>query len=397
MIVDLHSHLPMHVRPDAEDALGSLRARRHASVRDWIRYGLLEVASYVANYPDMHGPAVTLPELEAGDVGVALSCLFSAFNEFDPTRMDGDPPEPHYVADLTHLMDDVEGEVAAHPAHAEIATDWQELSAIRASGKTAVVHCVEGGFHLGATPTQIRATLGRLADRGVAYLTVAHLFYRQLATNKAAIPFLRDRWYHWLFPQPAIGLATLGWSAVHACVEQGILVDISHMSSRSVTDLLGWLDVVDPSKEIPVLATHVAAAIEPRTSPEYNLDDPCIRRVAERGGVVGVILCPHYLAGAAGVSSPRTRQESVELVARHATHIAGVAGTWDCVGLGSDMDGFTKPALSGLERARDLHGLEAELAVALGDAGRAAALCSDNALRVLETGWGKKRTVPPPL
>ena len=75
----------------------------------------------------------------------------------------------------------------------------------------ALVHCVEGGFHLGATTEQVDASVTALAGRGVAYVTLAHLFWRRVAANAPAIPFLPDVVYSTLFPQKAgIGLTELG-------------------------------------------------------------------------------------------------------------------------------------------------------------------------------------------
>jgi len=411
MIVDLHAHLPMHVAPDAEDALAprrhrrshtrdALRARRHSSIRDWLRYWLLEAASYVANYPDARGPAVTLPELEAGDVGVALSCLYSPLDEFDSRHFDGDAPEPDYVPELEALMRDVEGEVAQHASRAGIARDWNEIQKLIAAGKTAIVHCIEGGFLLGATPPQVRASVRHFAHLGIAYVTLAHLFYRQVATNTAAIPFLPDCVYHALFHQPPVGLTELGWTAAHACAEQGILIDITHMSNTSIAELFDWLENVEGPDKVAVVATHQAArVVDGCCTPDYNLSDKWIRKIAERKGVVGLIFCPHYLGRGARDRAPRSWDEAVALLAKHANYIASITGNWQSVAIGTDMDGFTKPGLHGLERARDLYRLEKALAPLVGGRANAAAMCSGNALRVLEQAWGKKRSLslPPAL
>ena len=50
------------------------------------------------------------------------------------------------------------------------------------------VHCIEGGFHLGATPEEVTANVHELADRGVLYITLAHLFWRRVAANTPALP-----------------------------------------------------------------------------------------------------------------------------------------------------------------------------------------------------------------
>ena len=69
-----------------------------------------------------------------------------------------------------------------------------------------------------------------LAGLGVAYTTVAHLFFRDVATNAPALPFLSDWLYIRIFPQKNDqGLTTLGREVVEAMVDEGILIDITHM------------------------------------------------------------------------------------------------------------------------------------------------------------------------
>src|SRR3954452_13207485 len=68
-----------------------------------------------------------------------------------------------------------------------------ELAQAVAAGQTAVVHTVEGGHVLGAGlgDGDLDGRLDRLthlAERGVASLTLAHLFPNELAGHAEAIP-----------------------------------------------------------------------------------------------------------------------------------------------------------------------------------------------------------------
>src|SRR5207249_1432276 len=104
---------------------------------------------------------------------------------------------------LLRQLADVEADVERNQSHAAvIARSPAELDAALGSGKVALVHCVEGGFHLGETPERVDAAVAELAGRGVAYVTLGHLFWRSVATNAPAIPFLPDRLYRFIFPQP---------------------------------------------------------------------------------------------------------------------------------------------------------------------------------------------------
>ena len=50
--------------------------------------------------------------------------------------------------------------------------------------------------------------MAELAGRGVGYVTIAHLFYRGIATNAPALPMLSDATYNRIFCQPHKGLTS---------------------------------------------------------------------------------------------------------------------------------------------------------------------------------------------
>ena len=41
-------------------------------------------------------------------------------------------------------------------------------------------------------------------------------------------------------------------------MDEGILVDLTHMRAQSIRDVFSLLDERDPANEIPVIATHIA-------------------------------------------------------------------------------------------------------------------------------------------
>ena len=72
---------------------------------------------------------------------------------------------------------------------------------------------------------------------------------------------------------------------------------------------------------------------------DRQMSDGQIRRIAERGGVIGVVMdewmiVPGYTRGEA--ERPRA---TLELVARHVDHICSLLGNVSHVGIGSDLDG----------------------------------------------------------
>jgi membrane dipeptidase len=110
--------------------------------------------------------------------------------------------------------------------------------------------------------------------------------------------------------------------------EQGFTWDISHLAEEGI-----WqgLELGFPR----VCASH--ANVRALTPTDRHLSDDVIRAVAERDGVIGLVLYNGFL-------EPRWRADHTIIVTlrehlrRHADHIARIAG-WQHVGIGSDLDG----------------------------------------------------------
>ena len=382
MLADLHAHYPMHLIPPEQGTGVRLAAWRAERLRALI----VNAISRLANYQGPSGePSVTIELMQRGDVGVVLSVLYSPFDEIDFERGYSAPPEPAYFDRLLDALEVVERDVRSRPDDARIVRSGTELDDCIRDRRIAFIHAVEGGFHLGPE-REVRSNVAELARRGVGYVTLAHLFWRGVATNAPALPFLPDPLYRLIFPQPAgEGLSAIGRAAVEAMVEHRVLVDITHMSEPSLADTFELLDRSDPERTLPVIATHMACRFGHLG---YNLTDETIARVAERGGVLGVIDCRHYVSdGVRRRRGGRSFEQSVDLICRHVDHIAEVTGSFDHAAIGSDLDGYIKPALSGIEHLGRMRDLQAALAERYG-AQRAGKVCSGNALRVLRARWG---------
>lgn len=385
MLVDLHAHFPMHLLADEQQ-------RTHERARAWWRQRIqgmvVDVISRIANYQGPGDtPSVTPTLMRDGDVGIVLSMLYQPFNEMDLEQRYGAPPREHYFTDVIDQREVVEDYAKAHPDEVAIAHSPQELRALRSEGIPILIHAIEGGFQVGRDVDEIRRNVRILADLGVAYITVAHLFFRDIATNAPALPFLSDRLYNWLFPQKRdLGLTTLGRQLVEAMLDEGILIDITHMRKKSIADVFDLLEARDPHKEIPVIGTHIAYSFG---GLQYSLDDETIKRVADRGGLLGCILCEHYITN--GLSAvDKSLEGSVEALCRHIDKIHDLTGSYDNVAIGSDLDGYIKPALPGLEDMSRMAALQHALHSRYGDED-GEKICSANALRVLEQQWGRKR------
>jgi microsomal dipeptidase-like Zn-dependent dipeptidase len=377
MLVDLHAHYPMHLIPAGE---GHAHAPLHGWRSERWRARFVDLLSRFANYEGPGDePSVTVELLREGDVGVALSVLYSPFDEIDLTLRYASPPKTDYIDHLLDQIDLVEQDIADRP-DATVVRSRAELDAALAAGTLALVHCIEGGFALGASEAEVRANVSRLAQRGVAYVTLAHLFWRQVATNAPALPFLPDWLYRLVFPQPsAKGLGDLGRAALEAMLAERVLVDVTHMGDASLRETLDVLDERDPAQAVPVIASHGAYRFG---NLNYNLTGEAIERIARRGGVIGLIVCRHYISNGLKPKDPKSFDDSVALLCEHVDRIAALTGSLDNVGIGSDLDGYIKPALPGLEHMGRMAQLQQSLRDRYGPSD-AEKLCSGNALRML--------------
>jgi microsomal dipeptidase-like Zn-dependent dipeptidase len=396
MIADLHAHYPMHLVPDEKGSpLDTFTDSGWRRFRDRIRAWLVGIASRFDNYRSFEsGPRVTVDSMRAGGVGVAWSVLYAFFDEVDLSKSYAAPPSADYVKDVLDQMDTVEENIAQrHADKAAVARTPAELEATLAQGKVALVHVLEGGFHLGATPEEVDAAVTKLAARGLAYVTLAHLFFRQVATNANALPFLPDSLYNFFFPQPHEGLTDLGRAAVRAMVREHVLVDASHMGDRSVADLIALLDELDPGRQVPLFSSHAGYRFGRQ---EYMCTEDTVRAVAARDGLIGLIFAQYQLLDGLKPRKTTTFDESFDAICKHIDRIAEIAGSHRNIGLGTDFDGFIKPTLGGLESSADLAKLEAALRGRYGDV-IADAITSGNALRLLRGYWRGAQTSSQPL
>jgi hypothetical protein len=100
------------------------------------------------------------------------------------------PPRQSYFDDVRDQHRTVEDYVSAQAGNVAIAHSPAELDTLIGGGVPILVHAVEGGFQLGHDPAEVRRNVRELAGLGVAYVTLADLFFRGVATNAtgAAVP-----------------------------------------------------------------------------------------------------------------------------------------------------------------------------------------------------------------
>jgi len=355
-VFDLHTHLPIQFPLVA----------RPCEIPPWTAFnrGLMALANGAANFHRLR-PRVSLSGAETASVSFA-SVLFSPADEVwgscEPAR--------NVMAQLRQ----VEVEVYRRRGW-KIARNPGELRAAMDANQRCIVHCIEGGFSVGSPDA-----VPDLAAAGVAYVTLAHLFFRGVSACVNGIPFLDDARFSKLFPMPVEGLTAEGTKIAEAMVAHGIVIDVTHMTERAIHESAAIARV----KGRPIVASHTAPRAT--SSEEYllNLSDETMRCIRDTGGVIGVIAFKHWLHDPA---RPKERQD-LTIMLRAIEHVRTIAGD-DHVAIGCDLDGFIEP-VEGLDRIANLGRLRNALLDAYSE-DLAEKILWKNALRALMLGWSAAR------
>ena len=144
-------------------------------------------------------------------------------------------------------------------------------------------------------------------------------------------------------------LTDLGRELLKQMEELNIILDLSHLSDTS------FFQAAD-AYHGPVCATHAnCRTIVPGSR---QLTDEQIKIIVQRSGIIGIAM--HYAMIRPGAGNDLHPDDvTLNHVVEHIDHICQLAGSADCVGIGSDLDGgFGADATPrDLQRYRDLRKL----------------------------------------
>lgn len=288
-----------------------------------------------------------IPRLKRGNVGAVL---------FGVAVEPQDYPESQWLTRAMEQIDAVYEEARRNPRDVEIARTADDVVRIRKSGKIAVMVALEGG-HLIQDNLRLLRTYQRL---GVRYMTLAHFRTNNWADSDSDVA--RHN-----------GLTPFGREVVREMNRLGMIVDVSHVSSKTV------LDALEASRS-PVIASHSSS--KALNDIPRNMSDDIMRAIGRKDGVVCINFHAGYLDKQAydvymSNRESRVREVNealqgkgperwekarsilqhyyklmppvdVQQLLRHIDHVAKVAGV-DHVGLGSDFDGISGMVPRGME------------------------------------------------
>src|SRR6185436_2733155 len=170
------------------------------------------------------------------------------------------------------MIDSVYRAVERHPNELLFATSTGDIRRAKAQGKVACLMGIEGGHAI----EDSLPTLREFYRLGIRYMTLTWN-----NTNNWADAGRGERKHN--------GLSEFGKEVVREMNRLGMLVDVSHVSDKTMSDAL------DVSKA-PIIASHSSARA--LSNVPRNIPDDLLRRIAKNGGVVQVNFYSYFLDAA---------------------------------------------------------------------------------------------------
>ncbi|HXI13886.1 MAG TPA: dipeptidase [Thermoanaerobaculia bacterium] len=301
--------------------------------------------------PAMH---TDIPRLRKGGVGAQF------WSVYVPADRDG----PVAFRMVAEQIDIVQRMTELYPETFENAVSVADIARIGKKKKIASLIGIEGGHAIDNSLPALR----QLYMLGARYMTLTHSKNNDWADSATDAP--RHN-----------GLTAFGKDVIGEMNRLGMLVDLSHVSAKTMHDVL---DVT----RAPVIFSHSSARAvvnHPRDVP-----DDILKRLVVNNGVVMITFVPGFISEKVRLHGAeqdaeearlktlnqgdpqRVAQElaawkerhpapkaSVSDVADHVDHIRKIAGV-DRIGLGGDFDGI-KSTIPGLDSVDDYPSLFAEL------------------------------------
>ena len=327
--------------------------------------------------------SIDIPRMKEGGLGAIF------FSIWIPSKITGQEAVKHALAQI----DTVHEQVRKHSSDLVLVTTAEGIREAHRRGKIGALIGVEGG-HMIASDLGV---LRRYAALGARYMTLTHSGNAEWADSSTAKPEHN-------------GLSEFGKDVVREMNRLGMIVDVSHVSDKTFTDVL------DVSKA-PVFASHSdcrAICDAPR-----NMTDDMIRALAAKGGVIQINYHVGFLSqefrnaerahpewdkaialeiqkrcgdreGCQLIEGDRVTREYVlrgdlprvewTKIIEHIDHAVKIAGI-EHVGLGSDFDGANMPF--GMEDATKLPRITNALLEKGYSEGDVKKILGENTLRVM--------------
>jgi membrane dipeptidase len=195
---------------------------------------------------------VDIPRLREGGVGAVF------FAVWVPGTVTG----AEAVRRALEQIDAIHREVARHASDLALARTAAEIERAHAEGRIAILIGIEGGHMIDSSLYVLR----QFRSLGAVYITLTHMRNTEWA-DASTDPPLHN------------GLSDLGKQVIREMNRLGMIVDVSHISDKTLRDVL---DV----SEAPVFASH--SSCRALCDCPRNLSDDLIRAIAAQDGLVHI-------------------------------------------------------------------------------------------------------------
>ncbi|WP_167956977.1 dipeptidase [Anaerosporobacter faecicola] len=230
---------------------------------------------------------------------------------------------PNMFEDSIHYIDYFYQEMEANQDVIRAVRSYEEIEKNQREGKISALLTIEEGGEAEGKLEYLR-TFYRL---GVRMITLTWNFengigYPNFIDEEGKEPDRKSR-------NTVQGLTEYGIAFVEEMERLGMIIDVSHLSDA------GFYDVLRYTRK-PFVASHsntVHCCNHCR-----NVTDDMIRRIAERGGVMGINFYPPFL-DEVPANENRNAYASIQKMIAHIKHMRKIGGI-GCIGLGTDFDGI---------------------------------------------------------
>lgn len=288
------------------------------------------------------GTHIDIPGIKASGVKLITFCVY-AFNRL---------PRSNCFENAKAQIRVFETWVSAHSDVLAHAKTPSEIQPIIQSGRTAAILALEGGHHIGNDLENV----AYFKSKGIFYVTMVHFINTPVGDTFLTGAFSSNR-----------GLRPFGRELLRTLEDQGMIVDVAHASET------GFWDMLEQARKPPIFSHGACRTV---CGHSRNLSDEQSREMIKKGGLMGIILYPHYLRRTAVWGR-------MEDVTGHIDHWLSLGGE-NTVSIGSDMSGTMTLReigdISGMPRLHDA------LVKRYGES-VARKILFDNAMGYLERHW----------
>ena len=188
------------------------------------------------------------------------------------------------------LFDTIDAVVLRNQKLAELAVTPADAIRLKQIDKRAVFIGIENGYAIGKDLSLISTYY----LRGARYITLCHTKNNDICDSST--DSVENN-----------GLSQFGYEVVQEMNHVGMMVDVSHISDKAATDVLGFT-------KAPVIASHSCARAlcnNPR-----NLNDQLLKAIAKNGGVVQMCILSDYVK----TPAPDPARDSAKAAVRKKFH-----------------------------------------------------------------------------